>query len=135
MTWKCTEQDLPWLMELAEKSYGQQMTDAEASLNWAKQALKSPKVLIVRTNFAALVAVCAPLFFDPLRPVATVQFFAGAVWHIPSLFDRAKAWSIEKGAEDWLYFRATTGYDISALAERLGAEPDYPGYKMRLKDV
>lgn len=117
-------------MELAEKSFGEKVKDYSNARAWTQKALANPRMLILRTGDSALVAMCGMLFFDPGSPIVTVQFFAGRQSEVEQLFEALKLWAKAQDV-DAIYFQPRTGYNARPLAEKIGAELDFPAFVWR----
>ncbi len=128
---KCTSEDLDWLMGLAKQSFGSKVKDYSVARTWVEKALSNSKILVLRTDDSALLAMCGAVFFDPKTPTVSVQFFAGSRKDVEQLFQVLKPWAKGWGASE-IYFQPRTGYNAQPLAESIGAEIDYPAFVWRI---
>ncbi len=127
---KCTLDDIEWLMEAGQKFYGHRLKNLLSTAKWLENSIVSEKFLVMRTQNAAIIATVSFMPFSDI-PLASVFLFAGHPIGVKMLFEEAKKWAKEKGAEK-LHFRSTTEHDIEKMAKILGADIEYPAYSLRL---
>lgn len=129
---ECTEADVDWLLRIARLSYKGRMTNVQGAKEWTRKAIlgDSQNVFIWRGKKAAVIGMAVvPFFQDDV--LASIQFFAGKEDELVELFKHALNWAKNVGAKDGLRFRSSTGFDISSLVKKLGAESESPSYLMR----
>lgn len=131
---RATAEDVPWLVKMGVKLYGDRLKNVEGTANWLTRMVNDPNCFILRGKDAALIVLHAPSFFDPHPNSVSVPFFGGNPFALPRMFRLAAAWAKDRGYTD-LFFKESTGVNIAPLARILGAEATTPVYRMRLQNV
>lgn len=114
--------DVPFLVGLALRSYGERIKDRPGLEAWVAQVVAQPDVYVARTRDAAVIAAVQRLFYDPTPDLRLLYLASEArgPWEPLSLLRAAKAWGAERGCGR---FDLTNGteVDLAPLARRLGA--------------
>lgn len=132
--WLLTENDIPWLISLGKKRYGEKW-DYQTVETWFRNiVLKSPLMFHhVRLNNAFLISMTS---CNPWAPAAlecnTVLICAdeGAHWEAVALVRAAVEWARKRKCVCWR-MASDTHVDLANIARRIGATEISPRFTVR----
>lgn len=124
--------DIPWILSLAHERY--EGWDPGGTLTFLVQALRSPTMLMIRSERAFLIANhIAPPWYPKRREchVMALCAYPGAHWQGIGLLRESIAWARLHQCVRWR-FHSETEHAVGALCRRVGAREDSPRYVLDL---
>lgn len=128
--------DLPWLHDLFGRRYPKHY-DRSTTERWFRNiVIKDPlNTLAVRTDDAFLVAITTVLPWIPGEPEVNVVGICAeedCSWQVVRLLRLSVDWARKRKAARWR-INTDTGYDVGALAFRVGAREVQPRFEIDLR--
>jgi hypothetical protein len=132
--WLLTENDIPWLTDLCKRRYSNQY-DSVTTEGWFRNiVLKQPVVFYpARMPNAFCISMLSLVPWLPSTVECNIVFVCaehGALWEAMKLLRSSIAWAKMRGCTLWR-LSSDTDYDLSPMAERLGAKEISPRYVVR----
>lgn len=124
---RCTEADLPWIITLAKKHYGDLIADTRSTYEGVKLRLKDSKAVVLRTDKAVLIGFISKHFFAPEKVFGVIEIFYGNALQLRSLFKAIKKWFEERGVGK-ASIGILTDHDFSGFMKLIGAKQKKPQY-------
>ena len=125
---KATQEDIPFLLEVAKRVYKDHAFDVDASRAWLEAMVDQPWALVMRGRYGGCVTTITTPFYSCEK--------SGYLAFICTLPNREnEGQRMIRLAADWckrdkakLYFGQKTGRNFKALAARLGAKECPPTF-------
>ena len=133
----CTVADVPWMLEVAARSYERGTFEPAAASGWLLSLIGNPACLCLRGEKAVLIAAVSRLPYNPKRRRGSFMpiFSKGnAARELLEMTATALRWAKDKGADEFI-MGADTGTDMGPLARRFGGKPVCPAYVVELANV
>jgi len=133
--WLLTENDLPWLIFLCKKKYGNQYDEATCEGWFRNIVLKSPLMFhAVRTANAFAISMISTLPWAPAEFECNIVFVCaddGHMWEAFKLMRDSVAWARKRKCSRWR-LTSETDVDLFQMARRLGATEISPRFTLVL---
>jgi len=133
--WLLTENDLPWLIFLCKKKYGNDYDEATCEGWFRNIVLKGPLMFRpARTANAFAISMISTLPWRPAEFECSIVFVCaddGHMWEAFKLMRDSIAWARKRRCVRWR-LTSETDVDLHQMAIRLGAKQISPRFTLEL---